>query len=942
MSNCYTAGSVSGHGNVGGLVGYASSDGSNNLITNSYSTASVSVITVSGSADFGGLVGMNDGYANNLGGSASITNSYSTGKVNAGSGSLYVGGLVGTNSSGTVTNCFWDSTTSGQSGSADGLGEPTDSMKTELTFTSRGWDFDSTWAINPSVNNGYPGLLWLAGYTAPPAPTLASPANNAANLPTTDTLRVISATGAEGYLWQISPSAAFSSFIYNDSTAGIGDTVHVVGLASGTRYYWRVFAYNSIGASPFAGPDLFTTIVAAPPAPVLASPANGALNVPISDTLKINSTAGATGYHWQISTSPGFSSFVYNDSTTGSGDTVHVVSLSYATKYYWKVLAYNSGGASPYAGPDSFTTKSSPGLLPPTPALCYPANNATGIQADTLVLKCYTTPPYTEYAFYLSTDPSFSTIIARQNQSADATFEVTSLAGLTKYYWRIMGTGSGYGSLSLADSFTTAVGIPAMESPANSAVAQPSTLTLDVNPVTGATGYHWQVSTSPTFSTMVVDDSTEGGSNTAEAVTLTNGVRYYWRVEALGATGPSGYTRAETFTTIELPVLAWPGSNALNLSANITLRINPVAGATGYQWEISTSPAFASMFIDDSTMGTGDTAVAVALTAGHEYYWRVQAFYVNVISPFTATDSFSVMTVPAVPLLVYPANNASYQRADTLALGWHSVAADTGYVCEISASSSFSSLVVRQDTTRDTTITVTSLDNLRKYYWRVCSYNGGGESQFSAEDSFTTIIAAPLAPEPKYPIGTTGEPRMAAFKWSPSENALRYRLQIAKSDSLDSQGDFLTVYVAFDTTLSDTTDTLSTPLQADVKYYWHISAIDTGGAGAYSLVESFTTGTGLTGINGLTEVSKEYKLYQNYPNPFNPSTTIAYQLKANTFVSLKVYDVLGREVATLVNDREQAGTHEVKFDASDLSSGVYFYRLQAESFTQTRKLMILK
>lgn len=86
----------------------------------------------------------------------------------------------------------------------------------------------------------------------------------------------------------------------------------------------------------------------------------------------------------------------------------------------------------------------------------------------------------------------------------------------------------------------------------------------------------------------------------------------------------------------------------------------------------------------------------------------------------------------------------------------------------------------------------------------------------------------------------------------------------------------------------------------------------------------------------------EYSLGQNYPNPFNPSTTISYSIPMQSKVELKVYDVLGREVATLVNKKQQAGSYEVEFDASNLGSGVYFYQLRAGSFVESRKLVLLK
>jgi photosystem II stability/assembly factor-like uncharacterized protein len=87
---------------------------------------------------------------------------------------------------------------------------------------------------------------------------------------------------------------------------------------------------------------------------------------------------------------------------------------------------------------------------------------------------------------------------------------------------------------------------------------------------------------------------------------------------------------------------------------------------------------------------------------------------------------------------------------------------------------------------------------------------------------------------------------------------------------------------------------------------------------------------------------EQFALEQNYPNPFNPSTTIRYSIPTSEFVTLKVYDVLGNEVATLVNEEKPAGSYEVNFNAAELSSGIYFYTLQSGSFTQTKKLILMK
>jgi hypothetical protein len=120
----------------------------------------------------------------------------------------------------------------------------------------------------------------------------------------------------------------------------------------------------------------------------------------------------------------------------------------------------------------------------------------------------------------------------------------------------------------------------------------------------------------------------------------------------------------------------------------------------------------------------------------------------------------------------------------------------------------------------------------------------------------------------------------------------------------------------------------------------------TGNALASNYVWSFTTGAAVTAVENVGIAPQEFALFQNYPNPFNPSTRIQYSLEKAAQVSLKVYNVLGREVATLVNGRQEAGNYTVPFGINKgtygLSSGVYFYRLQAGSFVSTKKLILMK
>ena len=99
----------------------------------------------------------------------------------------------------------------------------------------------------------------------------------------------------------------------------------------------------------------------------------------------------------------------------------------------------------------------------------------------------------------------------------------------------------------------------------------------------------------------------------------------------------------------------------------------------------------------------------------------------------------------------------------------------------------------------------------------------------------------------------------------------------------------------------------------------------------------------MTGVYGYSEVIPDkIILYQNYPNPFNPSTNFKFSLTTNTFVSLKVYNLLGEEIAVLINSDLKAGTYDMKWEPNRLASGIYYYRLSTESFTDTKRMVLVK
>lgn len=122
-------------------------------------------------------------------------------------------------------------------------------------------------------------------------------------------------------------------------------------------------------------------------------------------------------------------------------------------------------------------------------------------------------------------------------------------------------------------------------------------------------------------------------------------------------------------------------------------------------------------------------------------------------------------------------------------------------------------------------------------------------------------------------------------------------------------------------------------------YYYKISAFDFSGNESMASKEVSLM---ITGVADEAAIPTEFNLYQNYPNPFNPSTTISFDLPNSEFVSLTIYDVLGKQVSTLVNEYKNAGRYDIRFEANRLSSGMYFYKISAGNFNQIKKFILMK
>jgi parallel beta-helix repeat protein len=205
-----------------------------------------------------------------------------------------------------------------------------------------------------------------------------------------------------------------------------------------------------------------------------------------------------------------------------------------------------------------------------------------------------------------------------------------------------------------------------------------------------------------------------------------------------------------------------------------------------------------------------------------------------------------------------------------------------------------------------------------------------------------TSMARPQTPVLNLPADSArGVSTKPTLSWNMILGTDKYRVQLSTSVGFSDK-------LVDDSTVTDCYRQVG-PLQNSTTYYWRVSAANIGGTSSFSPVRTFTTGIASAVEQQDGAIPKEYALRQNYPNPFNPSTTIQFALPKSSHVTLKVFDLLGREVTTLVSQDLIPGYFATKWDAN-VASGIYFYRLQARpkdggqagEFVKTKKMVLLR
>ena len=768
---------------------------------------------------------------------------------------------------------------------------------------------------------------------APPAtPMLVSPADGASAQPLSIDLVWNASARASEYQVIVSKSSDFSSTV-SDQTVN-DTTALIIGLSNLTDYFWKVKAINSTGESSFSDTRTFQTKAVDASVPILLNPLAGSTDVDTSQTLIWSSAVGALEYEYQLSTQINFSTLV---SGTVQSDTTALVSgLNHSTQYFWRARAIGAQDTSDWSAVFDFTTIIEKAEAP---MLVSPIDGFT--DADTsLTLVWNNSVRAAEYQVELSKSDSFTEILIGSVVS-DTSLVISNLDFSSTYFWKVKALNEGGESeFSEARSFQTKVAPTGLSVPLLPAMSENGVDTMPTfvwTEAENALSYRFQLSSDVDFNT-IIHDQVGLVDTTTTASGLSFGTQYFWRVKAFGVNDSTEWSMVFNFTTrfgeLAAPILLSPAQNATDLEDSVTFEWTAVAEADSYDFELN-SDTTQTALVNINQADTMYTHTSLAFDS--TYYWRVKSNdgISGRSSVWTPWFAFTVKSQPdAAPVVVNPLGAITLFEdfADTTIADLNAVFEDPGEVLSFSI-------------TQTTDLVHTSIDGTNLIFSSVQDTSGSAEIVVEASDgagnTVSDTLTVTVTPVNDVPY-VVELPDTLTFKVG---EVFSFTIDTAFADVEDELSDFdfsvsvtpSDVLLGFDP--NSYTITLTSPTYIGFGEIRLIVEDSDGGILEVVLIIEVEMATS----NDLhADVPTSFELQQNYPNPFNPSSNIRFGLPELGDVRLDVYNMLGQRVATLVNQKMQAGWHTVTFDASALSSGTYIYRITSGDFVQTKKMMLIK
>jgi hypothetical protein len=309
------------------------------------------------------------------------------------------------------------------------------------------------------------------------------------------------------------------------------------------------------------------------------------------------------------------------------------------------------------------------------------------------------------------------------------------------------------------------------------------------------------------------------------------------------------------------------------------------------------------------------------LTGGTEYCYRIRSY--NAVGNSSYSNESCNNTFPDLPNVPINLVANITQNPLSVELVWTDNSTnEDGFIIE---KETLTEVFVVIDTVLANSNSFQDLDvAIQTYNYRIKAFNITGSSEYSA-------VAQVSVPVELTSFTANVFSNKVNLMWKTATETNNSGFNVERKNIESSEWNTLSFVKGFGTTTEPQSYSFTDENISAGKYLYRLKQIDYNGVYEYS-----------NEIEVLINAPDDFSLSQNYPNPFNPSTAIVFQLPKESFVTLKVYNILGVEIATLVNEQKPAGVHKINFDASGLTSGLYIYKISSGNFEQTRKMLLLK
>lgn len=731
--------------------------------------------------------------------------------------------------------------------------KPTVNMTVGTTYywRARARDLAGNWGVWTPIRS----IITQAALPAAPvvtAPAISSITNNPA---LTFTWNAV--TGAASYDVQIDNQAAFASPEATGNVATNSFTPSSAITPDGL-YYYRIRAINATGGiGPWSVVRAFTLDTAAPAAPVIALPVNGATPIG-TPTFIWSAAAGANAYQFQYS-SDAFASVDYSTAgDTYPGTPLAVTShkpsgMTMGTTYSWRVRARDMAGN--WGDWSTIWNVIPQATLPPVPVITAPANGLVTNNTNP-VFSWNAVTSAISYDVQIDNQSTFASPEVFESAATNSFTPASPIAADGLYYWRVRSVNitGGAGAWSAVRALTvdtTAPAAPSLTSPLDGATPV-GTPIFGWAAVPGANAYQYEYSADSGFSS--IDYTTPGEAvpgtplvvtSHKPAVNMVAGTPYYWHARARDAAGNWGDWSAARSIIVQValpgvPVVTAPANGFITNNTTPTFAWNAVTGAVSYDVQIDNLVSFASPEVTGNT-ATNSFTPSSGITPDGLYYYRVRA--VNATGGaglWSAARYFTLDTLaPAEPNLSAPINGVT--SVGNPSFIWGAVTGANAYEVEVALTEDFASPVSLSPVMPIAVTSykpVTGLSAMQSYYWHVRARDVAGNwGEWSTSRTVSIVPPVPSAPVLLSPAtGIYVNNNKPVFSWNSVLNAESYRIQVSKVAT------FATTVV--NATTFDLTYQPGDILGTDGPYYWRVQAINAiGQSSAWSAARTFTLDT---------------------------------------------------------------------------------------------------